>query len=450
MKSHTVILKFDEACRSDRYSLQRIEGTITADSMIRLVDVADLHANPREAKTGSVTDAITETLETSPDLFPFKSKGILLASANCRELERSRFELSFNDEDIEGVLDGGHNMLAIALFIIRQAVGEKEAKKALRSVRRWEEVSPVWTKYRGEIEEIKKELEFVVPAEIIFPKDSAEGRDAYESAILEIAQARNNNAQLTDETKANKAGYYDAIRDALDRPLVGEVEWKTNDGGRIKVRDLVALTWIPLSVLPDEMNLPEVSTFNPVNIYRNKGYCVTAFNSLMQNDEVSQKTKGDIRELTNPAVKSAIKIMRDIPELFDHIYTLFPEAYNDVSPGFGRISSVRIFEPGKYNSREKKYLAAPSKTKYYQKDVKFDFPEGFIAPIAWALRELMEYNGSEIVWRVDPKKFLSTNLRKFMQVYHGFIAMANYDPQKVGKTNSTYQLACNDFKSRLK
>lgn len=450
MKSHSVILKFDEVCRSDRYSLQRIEGTITADSMIRLIDVADLHANPREAKTGSVTDAITETLETSPDLFPFKSKGILLASANCRELERSRFELTFQDEDIEGVLDGGHNMLAIALFIIRQALGDKEAKKALRSVRRWEEVSDVWNKYQSDIDEIKKELQFFVPTEIIFPQNSAEGRDTYEGAILEIAQARNNNAQLTEETKANKAGYYDALRNALDPSLIDEVEWKTNDGGRIKARDLVALTWIPLSVLPDELNLPEISTFNPVNIYRNKGYCVTAFNSLMQSDEVSQKTKGDIRQLTNPAVESAIAIMGDIPALFDYIYTLFPDAYNDVSPGFGRISSVRIFEPGKYNPREKKYLSSPPKTKYYQKEAKFDFPEGFIAPAVWALRELLEFKDGKVTWRVEPKKFLAANLRKFMQVYHGFIAMANYDPQKVGKTNSTYQLACNDFKSRLK
>lgn len=450
MKSHTVILKFDEAFRSERYSLQRIEGTITADSMIRLIDVADLHANPREAKTGPVTDAITETLDTSSDLFPFKSKGILLASANCKELERSRFELSFNDEDIEGVLDGGHNMLAIAMFIIRQALDEKEAKKALRSVRRWEEVSSVWTKYRSEIEDIKKELSFVVPTEIIYPQDSAEGRDAYEGAILEIAQARNNNAQLTNETKANKAGFYEALRNALDHPLVEEVEWKTNDGGRIKARDLVALTWIPLSVLPSELKLPGVSTFNPVNIYRNKGQCVADFNSLMQSDDVSQKTKGDIRKLTNPAVESAISIMRDIPALFDHVYMLFPEAYNEVSAGFGRISSVRIFESGKYNSREKKYLANAPMTKYYQEETKYDFPEGFIAPIVWALRELMEYKDGEVIWRVDPKKFLSSNLKDFMEVYHGFIAMANYDPQKVGKTNSTYQLACNDFKSRLK
>lgn len=450
MKNHTVILKFDEACRSERYSLQRIEGTITADSMIRLIDVADLHANPREAKIGSVTEAITETLETSTDLFPFKSKGILIASASCRELERSRFELSFGDEDIEGVLDGGHNMLAIALFIIRQALGEKEAKKALRSVRRWEEVSPVWIKYRSEIEDVKKDLGFFVPTEIIYPKDSAEGRDAYEGAILEIAQARNNNAQLTEETKANKAGYYDALRAALDRPLVEEVEWKTNDGGRIKARDLVALAWVPLSVLPQSLDLAEVSSFNPVNIYRNKGYCVNAFNLLMQRDEVSHKTKGDIRELTSPAVESALQLMRDIPELYDYIYTIFPDAYNDVSPGFGRISSVRIFEPGKYNAREKKYLAVPPKTKFYQREAKFDFPEGFIAPVVWALRELMEFREGAVVWRTDPKKFLSGNLRKFMQVYHGFIAMANYDPQKVGKTNSTYQLACNDFKSRLK
>lgn len=450
MKSHQVILKFDECFISSRYSLRRVEGTIAPESMIRLIDIADLHANPREAKSGDVTDAITETLETSPDLFHFKSKGILVASANCRELERNRFEISFTDEDIEGVLDGGHNMLAIAMYILRHALGDKAAKKALYNVKRWEDVADAWLKYRSEVEEVKKDLNFLVPTEIIYPQDTTEGRDAYEGAILEIAQARNNNAQLTEETKANKAGFYNEIKNSIDPALVNEIEWKTNDGGRIKVRDLVALAWVPLSALPEMAGIPELSGFNPVNIYRNKGLCVSDFSKLMQNDKVSIKTKGDIRELHNTAIKSALNLMKDLPSLYDYIYASFPDAYNDVSPGFGRISSVRIYEAGKYNPKEKKYLAYPAKTKYYEDDVKFDFPDGFIAPVVWALREIMIYESGELTWREDPKTFIAKNLRRFLEVYHGFIAMANYDPQKVGKTNSTYQLACNDFRSRVK
>ncbi|MBY4599414.1 AIPR family protein [bacterium BD-1] len=450
MKSHSVIIKFDECCTSTRYGICRTTGTVTADSITRLIDIADLEANPREAKTGSVTEAILETLENSPELFPFKSKGLLIASGSCRELERSRFELAFGDDDIEGILDGGHNMLAIAIHIISKAIGEQEARKALKGARRWDDVVNAWKSHRDSIEVIRKDLSFLVPVEIIYPQSSAEGRDVYEGAVLEIAQARNNNAQLTEETKANKAGLYDAIRKYIDPELTNEIEWKSNDGGRIKVRDLVALAWIPLSAIGEIEGIPELSGFSPTNIYRSKGQCVNSFNALMKNDLVTSKAKGDIRELEHPIIRSALRLMRDMPALYDHIYERFPEAYNSVSPGFGRISSVRIFEPGRTDSKDSKYLSSPSRTKFYRNEVKFDFPDGFIMPIVWGLRELIQIEDGVLSWKTDPKKFIDKNLGKFLAVYHGFIQMAAYDPQKVGKSASTYQLACNDFQGRLK
>ena len=450
MKNHSVIIKFDECCTSSRYGICRTTGTVTAESIARLIDIADLQANPREAKTGSVTEAILETLESSPELFPFKSKGVLVASAACRELERSRFELTFGDDDIEGILDGGHNMLAIAVHIISKALGEQDARRALKGARRWDDVISVWKKHRDSIESIRKELSFLVPVEIIYPQGTAEGRDVYESAVLEIAQARNNNAQLTEETKANKAGFYDAIKGYIDPDLENEIEWKSNDGGRIKVRDLVALAWIPLSAIGDIEGIPELSGFSPTSIYRSKGQCVTSFNALMKNDLVSAKAKGDIRELEHPVIRSALQMMRDIPALYDHVYERFPEAYNNVSPGFGRISSVRIFEPGRASSKDSKYLSNPARTKFYRHEVKFDFPDGFIMPIVWGLRELIHLENGALSWRTDPKKFIDKNLSRFLEVYHGFIQMAAYDPQKVGKSASSYQLACNDFRGRLK
>ena len=33
--------------------------------------------------------------------------------------------------------------------------------------------------------------------------------------------------------------------------LESNIEWKTNDGGEIKVQDLIALAWIPLNLVED-------------------------------------------------------------------------------------------------------------------------------------------------------------------------------------------------------
>jgi hypothetical protein len=447
MKNQKVVVRFDEVCTSDKYGLRRIQGTATVDSMIRLIDIADLQANPREAKVGDVTEEIEDSLEATPQLFHFKTKGILLAAGVCLPRERNRFELKFDDEDIEGILDGGHNLLAIALHMLRKALGG-EGVKLLRSIKRWEMVPEVWNSHRDKIGELKEKLDFLTPLEIIYPQEGAEGRDDFEDAVLDVARARNNNAQLTEETKANKAGFYDAIRDSIDPKLVDEIEWKTNDGGRVKVRDLVALSWIPLSKIDEE--IPGKNEFTPVAMYRNKGACVSAYNTLMGSDEISQKAKGDIRELKHKGVKSAIAMLKDIPRLFDLIYSEFPEAYNHASPGFGRVSSVRIWDPTKADSSDPKYLSHEAHTKFYRAECRYDFPDGFIMPIVWALGELMEYKDGKVAWKTDPSRFIRKYLPKTLDVYFGMIQMANYDPQKVGKTPACYHLVANDFKSRLR
>jgi len=449
MNNQRVMIRFDEVSQRDKYGLRRLEGTAVPSSMIQLIDIADLRANPREAKVGDVTDEIEETLKTTPQWFQFKSKGILIAAANCMPRERKRFELTFEDEDIEGVLDGGHNLLAIALHILRIALGVERAKVVLRGVKRWEQVPAIWRAHRNQIDEIKQDLDFLTPVEVIYPQDGAAGRDEFEDAVLDVARARNNNAQLTEETKANKAGFYDAIRDSIDDKLVSEIEWKTNDGGRIKVRDLVALSWIPLSKIDED--LPGKKDFSPVAMYRNKGACVSWYNKLMESDDISVRTKGDIRELTHKGVKSALGLMKDIPHLFDLIYSEFPEAYNQASPGFGRISSVRIWDESKARSGDPKYLPNPPRTKFYGAECSYDFPEGFVMPIAWGLSALMECKDGKVQWRHgrDPVKFIKKNLGKTLQVYHGMIHMGGYDPQKVGKTLACYNLVANDFKSRL-
>lgn len=446
MKNQKVVLRFDDHGVSDKYVLQRVQGTVTPGSMIRLIEIADLKANPREPKVGDVTEDIEYSLRETPELFQFKSKGILLSAGSCVTRERNRFELGFDDEDVEGVLDGGHNLLAIARHILRQALGE-DVDRLLRGVRRWENVRDVWASNKAQIDKVRGEFKFLTPVEIVFPRDGADGRAKFENAILDVARARNNNAELTEETKANKSGFYEAIREALDGKLVPQVEWKTNDGGRIKVRDLVALSFVPLSRVPGV--LPGIEGFKPVAMYANKGACVAAFNKLMESDKITAQAKGDIRELTHEGVKSALSLMADMPRLYDLIYSEFPDAYNASSPGFGRINSVYVWDAARRKSGDPKYLAGPAHTKFYRQECKYDYPDGFIMPLVWALSELIGADGNRVFWTEAPEKFLRKNLKDTLKVYQGLVEMAEYDPQKLGKSTSSYALAANDFRTRV-
>lgn len=441
MKNQKVIIKFDTVCErnDERYPLRRIEGYATPDSIIRLLDIADLDANPREAKRGDVTDGIMESLGRGDGLFQFKSKGLLISAGEARPLERKRYELHFREPAFEGILDGGHNTLALALFILQETLGEDSTE--LKRVKRWEDLAGVWKAHRSEIGEIQDALDFLIPVEVIYPHEGKKGQDQFEDAILEIAQARNNNAELTVETKAHKAGYYEDIKAAIDPKLAEVVEWKAGESGRIKVRDLVALAWIPLTVLRE--NLKPKDDFNRVQIYSSKGACSAAFNDLVVLPGVSKEDRGSIRVLTHPGVKSALSLLRDLPELYDLIYARFPDAYNNSSQGFGKIGPVRMYVPGKKGS---KYLRSMAKTKFYQREVEYDYPDGFIMPLVVGLCALMEDKDGEIHWKVDPRAFIHNHLNEVVSSYYSAIQMADYDPQKVGKAPAAYNLAESAFR----
>ena len=447
MKSQNTIVKFDYSSLREKYGIHTLQGTVPATSIIQLIDNADLNANPREAKLGKVTSEIIESICDSPELFHFKSKGLLVSCRSCEPLERNRFKLSFEDPDFEGILDGGHNLLAIAVHIINLAL-EQDSFPLLRGKKRWDEVKKLWDNYRDEINEVKDQLDFFVPVEILFPREGAQGLDSFENSILEIAQARNNNAELTLETKANKKGLYDAVKEALDPEIEKQVEWKTNDGGRIKARDIIALSLIPLSKI--EEGLPGISEFRPVSLYRNKGACIANFDKLMTSDVVSRKLKGDIRELKHEGIKSAISLLHDIPKLVDKITEMLPEAYNSVSPGFGRITAVRMYDENKVGTNPSKYLRKPPKTKYYQKEVVYDVPEGFVLPVVWGLSEVMYYSNGVVDWKQDPFDFLDQNLSAILKVYQGIISLSNFDPQSVAKVAASYELVGSQVKALVK
>ncbi|MBI1921118.1 MAG: AIPR family protein [Geobacter sp.] len=445
--SKSVIIKFADYHQKDFGNLSRITGVIDSKNMVRLLKAANLEANPRKPKKGEVTESIIDSLTQTPELFHFKSKGLLLSSGKVSEMERHRFQLNFEDLEIEGVLDGGHNCLGIGLYLLDQVIDDDDERKSLDKVKLWEDFEVLWNKYCSYFDEIEP-TQFYVPVEVIFPSNDDVELENFINSILDIAQARNNNAELTEETKANKKGFYELIKQHVDPTIKDKVEWKTNDGGTIKARDLIALSLIPLSVLPGKIkggvedNLFEV---NPVIIYSSKSQCVERYNNIIDNDKISEKVKGDIVKVTCQLVDSALSLMKDFPKLYDIIYEKLPDAYNNSSAGFGRISCVKIYEKDKTKKSEK-YLHKSPKTKFYSKDVTFSYPDGFIMPIVYSMRELIIAEDNQVKWIVDPFDFIDKNLDKILETYYSQIQVANYDPQKVGKHIGSYKLVSSAVK----
>ena len=223
--------------------------------------------------------------------------------------------------------------------------------------------------------------------------------------------------------------------------MAAAVEWKTNDGGRIKVRDIIALCWIGLS----KMELPGGLRVNPNQIYRNKAVCVAVFNKLLGSMTRSQRPPKAVTpsSSTTKPVRSAMQIAGVFPELYDMLYDETP-----LTPTMMRWQLREDFcrsgftIPKKAAEQNPKFLRAQPTTPFFQHQVKYTCPDGFIVPLLYGLRALLEVDKDGLLaWKTNPQAFLSKRLVEIMKSYRLVIEMAGWDPQKVGKNISAYDYA---------
>lgn len=434
--------------------IKRYTGFVRGRDLYPLFDHVSLEANPRAAKAGTVTEAIMESLERTPELFPFKSKGILLGTSNYEALQRNRFELRFEDPASEGVLDGGHNMLAIGLHMLSGIADPRELARASL----WNEMKDLWQEYRTELNDVRETFDFLVPVELLVPSDAddIESVQKFEMSVLDICAARNNNAQLTQETKSNKLGFYDEIRARLDPAIASRVEWKSNEwesseARPIKVRDLLALAWIPLNAANEAKLLPLDISVTPQNIYRNKGECSKQFDKLMLDPGVSTPREGPVHELINDTVGSCFDILKDLPKLYDKIYADFPEAYNSNGFRFGSSTIVKIYDPVRRAAAKDKtaYVATQPTTAFTDTPVYYRYPDGLIMPLVYGLKGLMEIDGERVIWATNPFEFLNLYFKDIAGAYRLVLDMARFDPQKLAKNQASHEFAVGEFEKAL-
>jgi hypothetical protein len=407
--------------------LNKLSAGISPESFIKLIHPADNKVNPREAKLNKITRSIQETLEHSPDLFFFKSKGILIATECCRILDRNRIEMTFDSEEHEGIMDGGHNTLAVASFIVEKLFDVR--------LKTWEDCKNFWkTRYNEILEEFKKredEFCFSIPIEVIYPSDAEGSIDDYYDHLNDICSARNNNVQLTEGAKGNQRGFYDYLKEVLGDDF--KVIWKAGEPGKIRLEDVISMATIPLLYLANNNLLPgNIKPISKISIYSQKGKCVDFFNDLMEHNEISTVDKGRYT-IKSEVVRSALELTRDILPFFDRIFLAFPNLYNSTGGAFRKIRSV---------------IDKPTAVPFFTTDYKSSdqYPHGYLYPLVYGLTSLMYYDKAEdrLKWRKKPSTINLGDLD--LAQYVNIIRLVNYDSQKVGKTDAFYIEAEEIFK----
>jgi hypothetical protein len=440
-------------------------GTVEMKHLLPLFHEKALHPNPRSARVNRVTRDVHKSLEDTPELFASKSKGILIGTSRYESLQRHRYRISFVDPNVEGILDGGHNMLAIGLFILKDLVPEREHKK----VKSWDDLLEVWPKLNAEIDRKRDSLNTLVPVELLVPgKENEDGVDQFHTALVDICSARNNNVQLPNEASANKKGYFDELKAQVPLEVANRTEWKPNtwedeDETRpIRPRDLVALAWIPLNLLSAKGGLPRDISVSPQNIYRNKGECQKAFEELMSTPTIMEEDSNSKDILIHEGVRSALKVAGDLPELYDIIYEEFPDAYNSHGKKFRARNIVKQYHPEERAAAIKEgkdisgFTATEPLTPFMRRPVTARnssrpcaYPEGLIVPLVYGLQGLMEVtNRKRVRWAVsDPAKFVRDALLRVAGNYALVLEMADWDPQKVAKAPESHEFAVDQFRS---
>lgn len=438
-KKFDLILKLNSSnelqeARED-ISLCKINSSLSAKEFSSLLSIADNKVNPRSATANNIVKAIHETLETSPELFWFKSKGLLLATETCVPLDRNRIGITLSNHDYEGIMDGGHNTLAIASFILIKCFGLKK-----NEWKKWKECQSFWKDNYDDIiakiEDRIDDFKFSIPIEIISPNNNkTDAIEEFHDHISEICSARNNNVQLRDTAKANQTGTYDYLKEVLNNY---DITWKTGEKGTIKCEDVIALCSLPLYYLQELNLLPkDIKKLNKVNIYSGKSQCVSVFNQILTHRQISLYSDGKY-ELNSDLIKSALDMSEELLCFFDKLYLQFPKMYNRVSSGFGRIKVVN----------QKKMSKAHFGT--VDDFCENTYPEAYIYPFFAGITKLMKYNEdtTKLEWVKRPTALDLTKIDS--KIYIEMIKLQQYDPQKVGKTKSCYIASEPIFESILK
>ena len=430
--------KFEKQNSLEEKKISKVVSSISPKDFVHLLKCADNKVNPRTATLNPIVRSIEETLNVSPELYFFKTKGLLISTQNCELLERNRIRLSFDDAQTEGIMDGGHNAFAIGRFIYSKLYGTCRFKE-------WKELKSFWDDdaHYADLEQKFRDYHspddfyFSIPIEIITPSDNTEESLAnFYDNIADICSARNSNVQLTDAAKSNQRGCYEYLKQIMPKDF--KVIWKSGETGTTKVEDVTALACIPLiKLVPlkyfEDQGIDVGATLNKVNIYLQKSKCVKFFGNIIMNEKISTSGKGKYI-LHNTTVKSALDLVVDIMKFCDMMYYYFPLIYNYNGGSFGRIKGAVSQKPlttysGPFNSFPK------------QSDYKYAY--GFFYPIVCSLTELMDLEGEVLRWKFNPLyiNFEEDKIKKAFTQYMNIVRLLDYNPQKVGKDSSTYYKA---------
>lgn len=206
-----------------------------------------------------------------------------------------------------------------------------------------------------------------------------------ESIFESLAAARNTSVQVKDQSIAELEKRFELIKDAFKtESFYNDISYKENENKRIDVSVLLAI-----------LNLFNINRYHdmknyPINSYNSNKQCVDIY--------INESKSNENTIHLNPYVKMK-PIMVDIIKLYDMLESNMAKFYKGEDSGikkYGAITGVITRKPGK----------PKFKSKFYQTDMEYISPNGFIYPVLGAFRALVHEEDGVFKWKSDPFKIL--------------------------------------------
>lgn len=338
-----------------------------------------MQTNPRMQKTTtSVAKKIQASLLNHTERnFYLLNRGILLSAKSVTyNNEKNIVTVLFEDLNVHGNVDGGHTYTIIKNCKDQLDYGEQYVK-----------------------------IEVLTGVEDMFEQ---------------LAGARNTSVQVTDASIAELENRFNLIKDAFkNESFFNDISYKQNDVKRIEVADILSiLNLFNIDRYPTNKLSPM-----PIVSYSSKKSCSDYY--------IDEHKKHENNQTNNPYFKM-INIMPQIAKLYDELETRMPEFYKGEATGvkkYGAITGVSMVKAGK-----PKY-----KSKFYECEMDYSTPIGFIYPILGAFRALVVEKDGKYVWIKDPIKVLNELGNSLVSSTIQMSRDLGNNPNATGKNSNLWQ-----------
>lgn len=470
--------------------LQKVIGLLSATSLANMMDGITLRPNPRSPNVNKITKAISHTLETNPELLQYKTKGIL-AAGKLTAHNGDVFEIDFSTPEYGGILDGGHNFLAIVRVMIIDAVRhkypslkkeDKAIKKDVEKIKSLRDLMDRWQTHRKVVKDMLASLaeftasqrrqsklackmSFGVPIEIISPSQGTTDIEVKE-IIHEISVARNNNVQLKEVAIAQHKGSYELLKHILPDGINSMVQWKSGElQCPIAPTKVVPLALLPLKKLEEAGILSKLAsairasnededvdetTFPPVKLmsmYTSTAGCISVYSQVI--DAVANlKEFGDEEGIVDKVVDS-LYVIHDLPRVWDAVECNFEELFSAAITG-----NEKKYSDLSCNSKGPVKKETPAR--FYTMQIpkgKYACCSGFATPLFMSICSAFlayDVDAQAVKWTVSADKIInelavpSRKCRTMMREYVSFLKSFEYDPSKFGKSPLSYEALYNN------